>query len=158
MAEVKIEGERDDAISKGFRVLFDYILGENESAAKVAMTTPVTQTPTSEKVAMTTPVTQEKAGQAWLVRFGMPKEYTKETLPKPKDKRIHFATAPASKRAIVMFSGFADDETIAMQTERLETFITQKKLKLIGEPAIAFYDSPFTFPWNRRNEISAEVK
>lgn len=158
VAEVTVEGERDDAINAGFRILAGYIFGDNESASKVAMTTPVTQTPASEKIAMTTPVTQSKAGPAWVVRFGMPKQYTKETLPKPKDPRIRFVITPPSKRAAVRFSGFAGDTKIAEQTTRLEAFIIQQKLKRIGEPVIAFYDAPFTLPWNRRTEISAEVE
>jgi SOUL heme-binding protein len=158
VAEVTVEGERDEAINAGFRLLAGYIFGENESAGKVAMTTPVTQTPASEKIAMTTPVTQAKAGQAWLVRFGMPKQYTLETLPKPKDARIRCVITPPSKRAAVRFSSFAGDTTIAEQTTRLEALISQQKLKRVGEPVIAFYDSPFTLPWNRRNEISIEVE
>ena len=135
VAEVTVEGERDEAINAGFRILAGYIFGDNESASKVAMTTPVTQTPASEKIAMTAPVTQSKAGQAWVVRFGMPKQYTKETLPKPKDPRIRFVIAPPSKRAAVRFSGFAGDAKIAEQTTRLEAFITQQKLRRICSPS-----------------------
>jgi hypothetical protein len=143
VAEVTVEGERDDAINAGFRILAGYIFGDNESASKVAMTTPVTQS---------------KTGPAWVVRFGMPKQYSKETLPKPKDPRIRFVITQPSKRAAVRFSGFAGDAKIAEQTTRLEAFLTQQTLKRIGEPVIAFYDDPFTLPWNRRTEISAEVE
>ncbi len=158
VAEVTVAGERDEAINAGFRILAGYIFGKNEGSRKVAMTTPVTQTPAAETIAMTTPVTQTKAGQAWVVRFGMPKQYTMETLPTPTDARIRFAITPPSKRAAVRFSGFAGDAKIAKQTERLDAFITQQQLKRVGEPVMAFYDDPFTLPWNRRNEISAEVE
>ncbi|NOT58152.1 MAG: heme-binding protein [Deltaproteobacteria bacterium] len=158
VAEVTVEGERNEAINAGFRILAGYIFGANESADKVAMTTPVTQTPAAEKIAMTTPVTQAQVGQAWVVRFGMPKQYTVETLPIPTDTRIRFVLTPPSTRAVVRFSGFAGNATITEQTQRLDALITQQHLKRVGEPEIAFYDSPFTLPWNRRNEISAAVE
>lgn len=158
VAEVTVEGEREKAINQGFRILAAYIFGDNESSGTVAMTTPVTQEPASQKIAMTTPVTQEKSGNVWVVRFGMPKEYAKETLPKTRDSRIHFVTTPTAKRAAVRFSGFAGSEKIAENTLRLKDFIAQKKLKQISEPTIAYYDDPFTLPWNRRNEVMIEVK
>jgi hypothetical protein len=158
VAEVTVDGERDEAIGKGFRILAGYIFGDNENKIEVAMTTPVTQSPTSEKIAMTTPVTQDKVDDSWVVRFGMPKEYTMETLPKAKNNKISFTITKPSKKVAVVFSGFTGDEKLAAQTKLLEDFITAKKLTKISEPTIAFYNDPFTFPWNRRNEILIEVK
>ncbi len=158
VAEVTVEGERKKAVNDGFRILAAYIFGDNETSDKVAMTTPVTQAPVSEKIAMTTPVTQEKSGDAWVVRFGMPQKYTKETLPKTKDSRIRFTTTPPTKRAAIRFSGFVDEKTIAEYTRSLEAFIASQNLKQSGAPVIAYYDDPFTFPWNRRNEMLVEVK
>lgn len=158
VAEVTVEGDREKAVNQGFRILAAYIFGENESTAKVAMTTPVTQIPAPEKIAMTTPVTQEQSADAWVVRFGMPGQYTVETLPKTKDERIRFAMTKPSRRAAIHFSGFAKDSAIAEQTALLQAFITRKKLTPAGDPVIAYYDDPFTFPWNRRNEILIDVK
>ena len=58
VAETGSHGERDKAISEGFRTIADYIFGNNLSSQKVAMTAPVTQQ-ASEKIAMTAPVTQQ---------------------------------------------------------------------------------------------------
>ena len=55
VAETQVTGERDKAISEGFRIIADYIFGNNLSSKKVAMTAPVTQQ-ASEKIAMTAPV------------------------------------------------------------------------------------------------------
>lgn len=57
-AEVEVSGERQKAISEGFRLIAGYIFGNNASQQKVAMTAPVTQQ-SSEKIAMTAPVTQQ---------------------------------------------------------------------------------------------------
>src|SRR5690242_16464276 len=43
VAETEVSGERDVAIRRGFRIIADYIFGNNLSAKKVAMTAPVTQ-------------------------------------------------------------------------------------------------------------------
>jgi hypothetical protein len=151
MAEVRVEGDRRETINRGFRILAAYIFGQNEPAAKVAMTSPVTQSQTT--IAMTSPVTQAKSGEAWLVQFMMPSQYTLKTLPKTKDDRIRFFMSKPSRRAVVTFSGFTNDCAVATETLRLKQWAAERKLKVVGEPIIAYYDDPFTFPWNRRNEI-----
>jgi len=85
VAEAEVKGERREAISKGFRIIADYIFGNNTAAQKVLMTAPVTQQG-SEKIAMTAPVTQEGGGDdAWRVSFIMPSKCSMETLPKPNN-------------------------------------------------------------------------
>ena len=59
VAETEVAGERDKAISEGFRTIADYIFGSNLSSQKVVMTAPVTQQ-ASEKIAMTAPVTRAR--------------------------------------------------------------------------------------------------
>jgi hypothetical protein len=84
VAETEVSGDRLDAISKGFRIIADYIFGNNTAAQKMPMTAPVTQQG-NEKIAMTAPVTQQGDGNIWRVRFVMPSSYTIETLPKPNN-------------------------------------------------------------------------
>ncbi|NNL65729.1 MAG: heme-binding protein, partial [Myxococcales bacterium] len=38
VAETTVEGDFDDAGSQAFRILFDYISGENRSSSEIAMT------------------------------------------------------------------------------------------------------------------------
>ncbi|MDX2112300.1 MAG: heme-binding protein [Alphaproteobacteria bacterium] len=156
MAEVRTQGDRGEAVSDGFRILAAYIFGKNEPAAKVAMTSPVTQVKTT--IAMTSPVTQAKDGETWLVQFMMPSQYTLKTLPKAKDDRIRFFQTKAVKKAVVMFSGFTNDSAVAAETAKLKQWVEARGLKVAGEPVIAYYDDPFTFPWNRRNEIQLVVE
>lgn len=153
-AEVTVAGSRDAAIGSGFRILAGYIFGGNASKAKVAMTTPVTQ---SEKIAMTTPVTQTGSDQGWTVQFMMPAQYTLDTLPKPDDARIRLVTTPARRMAVLTFPGIATTAGLQSRIETLRTWATAKGLALQGPPQFMFYDSPFTLPWNRRNEVAFDL-
>jgi SOUL heme-binding protein len=155
-AEVTVSGSRDAAINAGFRVLAGYIFGGNESSAKVAMTTPVTQAP-SEKIAMTTPVTQTASEQGWTVQFMMPKAYTLDTLPKPKDSRIRFVTTDPARMVVLRFSGTPSTAALAKRSDELRAWVKAKGLAVTGEAQFMFYDAPFKLPWMRRNEVALRL-
>ncbi len=156
VAETTVAGERAAAIREGFRAIADYIFGNNVPAKKIAMTAPVTQQ-AGEKVAMTAPVEQQSDAGSWRVRFVMPASYTMETLPRPKNPAVKLAAVGAKRMAAIRFSGLAGDEDLQSHKARLDAYIAEKKLKPRGAPTYAFYDPPWTLPWNRRNEILIEV-
>lgn len=157
VAEAVVEGEREEAINAGFRLIADYIFGNNVAAENVPMTAPVTQQP-AETIAMTAPVLQQSRGDAgsapsWRVQFIMPARYTLETLPVPKNDAVRLATVPAQQYAVIRFSGIADSETLAKKREALDAYVKREGLRVMGEPIYAFYNPPFTLPPLRRNEI-----
>ena len=156
VAEATVEGERDKAIQRGFRIIADYIFGNNLSSAKVAMTAPVTQQ-SSEKIAMTAPVTQQAKGQSWNVRFVMPSKYTMETLPKPVNPEVALIAVPATRFAAIRFSGFASQVSLDAQETKLRAFIAERGLIATNMPQYAFYNAPWTLPFMRRNEIMIEI-
>ncbi|WP_411289816.1 SOUL family heme-binding protein [Sphingorhabdus sp.] len=156
VAEATVEGDRDEAIQRGFRIIADYIFGNNLSSAKVAMTAPVTQQ-SSEKIAMTAPVTQQAKGKSWNVRFVMPSKYTMETLPKPVNPQVVLIEVPATRFAAIRFSGFAGQETLDEQEKQLRAFMTERGLTEAAMPQYAFYNAPWTLPFMRRNEIMIEI-
>lgn len=156
LAEVVVSGERKQAISEGFKILADYIFGNNTSNKKMEMTAPVTNEP-SEKMAMTAPVMQEQSTDQWIVRFVMPKKYSFESLPKPNSKDVILIPLPARRFAVIRFSGLANDENIKQHTKELESYILTEKLQPIGEAILAFYNPPWTLPFLRRNEVMIEI-
>ncbi len=156
VAEATVEGERDKAIQRGFRIIADYIFGNNLSSAKVAMTAPVTQQ-SSEKIAMTAPVIQQASGKSWNVRFVMPSKYTMETLPKPVNSKVALIEVPATRFAVIRFSGFAGQDSLDAHEAELRAFMAERGLTATSEPQYAFYNAPWTLPFMRRNEVMIEV-
>jgi hypothetical protein len=156
VAEAEVKGERREAIRKGFRIIADYIFGNNKAAQKVPMTAPVTQQ-SSEKIAMTAPVTQEGGGTTWRVRFVMPAKYTLETLPKPNNPSIELKEIPEKRFAVIRFSGMAGEESLKRYSKELDDFLSAKRLTPLSPPIYAFYNPPWTLPFLRRNEVLVEI-
>lgn len=156
IAEVEVEGARKEAINDGFRLLADYIFGNNVVKQDIAMTAPVQQKE-SEKIAMTAPVQQQSASGSWQVSFVMPSEYTMATLPEPVNERVTLQEIPAKHFAAIRFSGANSDENIQKHEKKLMAYIEANDLTAAGTPKYAFYNPPWTLPFMRRNEVMVEV-
>jgi len=153
VAETLVEDEFEDAGSRAFRKLFNYISGDNSKQDKIAMTSPVSQEKRSEKIAMTSPVGQRQSGNGWAVAFMMPASYTMETIPVPDDPAVVIRPIPAYRAAAVRYSGTWSEKNYRKQLERLRQWMQVNDLQANGQPVWARYDPPFK-PWfMRRNEI-----
>jgi len=156
VAEVDVTGGRRDAIGKGFRIIADYIFGNNTTAQKLPMTAPVTQQD-SEKIAITAPVTQQGDGNTWKVRFIMPSSYTMEALPKPDNPAVELKEIGAKRYAVIRFSGMAGEDDLKRRTKELNAFVSARNLTPLSAPTYAFYNPPWTLPFLRRNEVMVEI-
>ncbi len=156
IAEVEVQGKRKEAIGNGFRLLADYIFGNNSVQRKVAMTAPVQQQ-ANEKIAMTAPVQQQSSGDQWTVSFVMPAEYHLETLPKPNNEVIKLSQVPAKRFIAIRFSGRNSESTIAKYEKQLVQHIEANQIQTLGPPKYAFYNPPWTLPFLRRNEVMFEI-
>jgi hypothetical protein len=160
LAQVTVIGGFDDATSKGFKILADYIFGNNlslEGNKKIDMTAPVVLEPISEVIEMTAPVLAEGVNKEWIVSFVMPKEYSIDTLPKPNNKDIRISSLPAERYAVVVFSGLVRESTYSKQIKLLNSFITNENLITVGQVQIARYNPPWTLPFFRRNELMIRI-
>jgi hypothetical protein len=144
VAEVTAAGSRSGAAGEGFRALAGYIFGGNQAAEKMAMTTPVAQAPQS--------------GAKWTVRFMMPADRTLATLPTPKDAAVRLVELPPRRVIALRFSGSPSDSALAEATDRLRAIASDAGLAVRGGAEFMFYDSPFTLPLNRRNEVAFTVE
>ena len=157
IAEVDVQGKREESISKGFRLLADYIFGNNTVQQQIAMTTPVQQE-ISEKIAMTAPVQQQSSGDLWKVSFVMPAAYTLKTLPKPNKEDVKLKQIPAKRFVTLQFSGMHSNNNIAKYEQQLMQHIAEKQIQTIGTVKYAFYNPPWTLPFLRRNEVMIEIE
>lgn len=157
VAQAEVSGERQKAIEAGFRLIADFIFGNNAPAKKVAMTAPVIQQP-NQKIAMTAPVIQQGGEDKWTVQFVMPSEYTLDTLPKPNNSAVVLKEVPMKRYAVLRFSGFAEAQSVKLHSDKLSAFIDQQKLRTVSPMTYAFYNPPWTLPFLRRNEVMVEIE
>ncbi len=165
IAQTIVEGDMDTASNKGFRLIADFIFGNNltansEQAAKIAMTAPVTVEPQSSKIAMTAPVTIEpqlSSTQQWRIHFVMPSQYTLANIPKPKNSAVTLHELPSKYFVVHRYSGFNTVARVQEKTDEALAWAKQQSLKVVGTPQLSRYDPPWTLPMFRRNEIMVEV-
>lgn len=157
IAEVEVEGERKEAISDGFRLLADYIFGNNTVNQDIAMTAPVQQQ-ANQKIAMTAPVQQQSSGDAWRVSFVMPSKYSLITIPKPNDDRVNLIEISSRKFIVIRFSGSNTNENVVGHEKKLLKHVKDNQIQTIGSPKYAFYNPPWTLPSMRRNEVMIELE
>ena len=158
-AETTVFGERDHALSTGFRRLAAYIFGGNHRSESIAMTAPVGQQPSSgDTIAMTAPVAHDgSADQGWKVRFFMPSKWSLETLPTPDDDDVRLITVPAETVAVLRFSGDRGPDAVAFHTEALLDALCENDIQPTDEAVAWFYDPPWTLPFRRRNEVAVPI-
>jgi hypothetical protein len=159
-ASVEIESEYKSALNEGFRILADYIFGNNRAKSKIDMTAPVTeQEAKSKKIEMTSPVTSAKVpgDKRYLISFTMPAKYTLETLPEPANKAISINKVAPHKTAALKFSGYSNEATITKKIQELEDWLKEHKLQTKGGFVIAQYNPPWILGPFRRNVIIVEL-
>ena len=119
VAEVQIKGQRKDAIGDGFRLLADYIFGNNI---------------THKNIAMTAPVQQQKIDNTWRISFIMPSEYKMNTLPTPISELITLKEVLAKMFAVITFNGRNSDKNLKKHEEKLIEYTKSQNLLVRGEP------------------------
>ncbi|MBN8430949.1 heme-binding protein [Microbulbifer salipaludis] len=162
VAEVVVSGAMDEASSRGFRLLANYIFGNNTARSggsqKIDMTAPVGMEPQSEKISMTAPVSMQENDGQWRVSFVMPSSYTMDSLPRPNNAAVSIREIPETSYAVIRFSGLAGAKRVAEKTADLQAWLQEKGLRATSAPELARYNPPWTLPFLRRNEIMVQYQ
>ena len=156
IAEVEVDGKREDAIGDGFRLLADYIFGNNTVQQVISMTAPVQQKE-NQKIAMTAPVQQQSTGKSWRMSFVMPSKYSMDSLPVPNNNRVRLKEILTKKFVVIEFSGTNSNENVTEHENQLMNYIEANQIKINGSPNYAFYNPPWSLPFLRRNEVMIEI-
>ncbi len=162
IAEVSVSGDLKEASSAGFRMLADYIFGNNitkdGSPEKIAMTAPVMVKPEgNESYVSSHRLIKTEPGQ-WLVQFTMPSHFSINTIPKPHNSEVMVKVREARKVAVLVFSGLASEKSIKSKLYELEQWLQSNHIKHRSDTVeLARYNPPWTLPFLRRNELIIEV-
>ena len=161
VAEVDVSGDFRDGGNDAFRILAGYIFGDNQTAEKMNMTAPVESrsTGSGEKMAMTAPVTSvtEAGSDTTTFAFVMERKYTAESLPVPNDQRIRIRKTPDRHMAVIRYSGRWTEKNYDEHLAELRATLAEAGIGTTGDPILARYNSPFSLPFARRNEVMLEV-
>jgi|TARA_B100000780_G_scaffold271139_1_gene231746 effector-binding domain-containing protein len=136
-----IETEISDQGSS-FRKLFKYISGDNGDKKEIKMTTPVTQV--------------EKDGNMTM-QFYMPAEFNESNVPDPNNSEVKVLNIKGGYYAAIIYSGRASDGNYIKYKDILEDQLKKDKISIISKPIRATYNSPFTLPMLRRNEVMFKI-
>ena len=129
----------DDLSGKrGFPVLFNYISGRNEN---------------KQKIAMTIPVINDFSLSMSSMEFVIPPSFHKDGIPKPTDERLSIKHYDAHQAVSIRFSGRITDRSIEKHTEKLKIWCKQNNINVKGMIRLHRYNSPFSLPCLRHNEI-----
>lgn len=143
MATVRMKGTAyRDVANSGFRKLAGYIFGGNDRGQKIAMTAPV-------HMAM--------GPEGSVMHFVMPAGMDSSNLPAPNDASVKIELSQPSHMAAIRFSGYANDDAIRKQTEKLEMLLKAKGITQLAPVRYLGYDAPYKLV-GRRNEVVAEIR
>jgi len=159
IAKTDVAGSYEEASSNGFRIIGDYIFGNNTSRTSIAMTAPVLESKSSEKNAMTVPVIDtEKDENSRTISFVLPSEYTLETLPMPNNPQVTIAQVDSRKVVVLSFTWYPTAKRVESKKKELLALIEKDGLEVDGEIQVARYNPPLSMPLVLRNEIIIPIK
>ena len=134
--------ETNSIQGNGFRKLFNYISGNNKD---------------NEEIKMTVPVTQEIKNGSMTMQFYLPSKFNKDNAPKPVNSEVKISTIEGGYYAVIEYSGRSSDKNFLKNKDILDKALKQDNLLALSPPIRASYNSPFTLPMLKRNEVMYRV-
>ena len=134
--------ETNSIEGNGFKKLFNYISGNNED---------------SQEIKMTVPVTQEIKNENMTMQFYLPSKFNEDNAPKPSNSDIKILTIEGGYYAVIKYSGRSSDKNFLKNKDILKKQLKQDNITIIGPPIRASYNSPFTLPMLKRNEVMYRI-
>ena len=134
--------ETNSIQGNGFRKLFNYISGNNKE---------------KKEIKMTVPVTQEIKNGNMTMQFYLPSKFNKDNTPKPSNSEIKILTIEGGYYAVIKYSGRSSDQNFLKNKDILEKQLKQDNITILSPPIRASYNSPFTLPMLKRNEVMYRI-
>ena len=134
--------ETNSIEGNGFRKLFNYISGNNEK---------------NQEIKMTVPVTQEIKNGNMTMQFYLPSKFNQDNVPKPSNSEIKILTIKGGYYAVIKYSGRSSDKNFLKNKDILENQLKKDNITIVSPPIRASYNSPFTLPMLKRNEVMYRI-
>ena len=134
--------ETNSLQGNGFKKLFNYISGNNEQ---------------KKEIKMTVPVTQEIKNGNMTMQFYLPSKFNKDNAPKPSNSDIKILIIEGGYYAVIGYSGRSSDKNFLKNKDILEKLLKQDNITILSPPIRASYNSPFTLPMLKRNEVMYRI-
>ena len=134
--------ETNSIEGNGFRKLFNYISGNNKE---------------NKEIKMTVPVTQEIKDGNMTMQFYLPLKFNKDNAPTPSNSDIKILTIEGGYYAVIKYSGRSSDKNFLKNKDILEKQLKKDNIKILSPPVRASYNSPFTLPMLKRNEVMYRI-
>lgn len=141
VATVSVDADMKSAGNQGFRLLADYIFGNNQSDEKIAMTAPVFQTRIAE--------------DAQKVSFYL--THSVDEAPTPVNERVEIESSAMTVAVIRYKGGWSMEKYNDHLNALADQLEAVGKWRIAGEPIWARYDPPFKPAWWRTNEVMLPV-
>ncbi|MCK7487570.1 MAG: heme-binding protein [Bacillus subtilis] len=125
-----------------FGLLFEYISGFNDKRQKMAMTIPVINQLSEESMTM---------------EFVVPSDFKGNAIPQPANPNVTIKQYPPHICAVYTFSGAVTKNKLSERNQRLQTFLDTLAFPPKGAIRLARYNSPFSLPPLRHNELIAQL-
>ena len=125
-----------------FSVLAGYIFGANNKGQSIPMTTPV--------------ITREDDSSYDMIFFMLDSE-SPDDLPAPNSSKIILETYTMGKTISIRFGMWATEERILKYKSILDQYIKDEGIIVKSNIMVAQYNSPWTMPPFRRNELIYQI-
>ena len=112
------------------------------------------------KIAMTAPVIADCPSEglkSYNIFFVMPKEHSMKDLPKANISEVSIQKESLGELAVLSFGGWASESRSIGYQKKLSELLIKNKIETKGGFMIAQYNSPWTLPPFRKNEVMVRI-
>jgi len=145
IATTSVQADYKSSTSSGFRRIASYIFGDNDKEMKIAMTAPVISDCPSEGL------------NTFNISFVMPKEYSIDDLPKANTSLVSIEQESLGDVAVLTFGGWATESRSISYQQKLSALLKKSGLESQGGFMVAQFNSPWTLPMFRKNELMVRI-
>jgi len=145
IATTSVQADYKSSTSSGFRRIASYIFGGNDKEMKISMTAPVISDCPSEGL------------NTFNISFVMPKEYSIDDLPKANTSLVSIEQESLGDVAVLTFGGWATESRSISYQQKLSALLKKSSIESQGGFMVAQFNSPWTLPMFRKNELMVRI-